>query len=163
MKKLTGKEILEIVEENYSVSSFAYDELTEVEGDVKLTPEEEAEAEEVGNKREAYYESIKDELKDLSYQERQKHPKFQKWEEMPSKWDHLRELTTNKLGLGKVVEIEQYGGSDMGSTWYSIKYFEDHDVYIRTDGYYQSYSGTEFYDGYGYEVTPKKKTITVFE
>lgn len=69
----------------------------------------------------------------------------------------------SEIGLGEIVEIEQYGGSDQGSTWYSVKHFVDHDVYIRTDGYYQSYNGTDFYDGIGKVVTPQQKTITVFE
>lgn len=65
--------------------------------------------------------------------------------------------------IGAWEEVQKYGGEDQGSTWYSVKHFKDHDVYIRTDGYYQSYNGTDFYDGYGKEVTPKEKTITVFE
>lgn len=68
-----------------------------------------------------------------------------------------------ELGLGECKEIEKYGGEDQGSTWYSVKYFKDHDVYIRTDGYYSSYNGTEFDEGYGYEVKPAQKTITVYE
>lgn len=68
-----------------------------------------------------------------------------------------------ELGLGECEEIEQYGGEGEGSTWYSVKYFKDHDVYIRTDGYYTSYHGTDFDDGYGYEVKPAQKTITVYE
>lgn len=161
MEKLTGEQILAIVEENYRISDFGFDELTET--DVELTEQEETEAKEVGLKRKEYYDSIQDEISDLNYKERKQNEKFQKWSSMPTEWDHKRDCITNKLGLGKVVEIEQYGGEDQGSTWYSIKYFVDHDVYIRTDGYYQSYSGTDFHDGYGRVVTPQQKTITVFE
>lgn len=67
------------------------------------------------------------------------------------------------MEIGVWEEIEQVGGEDEGSTWYSVKYFKDHDVYIRTDGFYQSYHGTDFNYGFGKEVKPKKKTITVFE
>lgn len=67
-----------------------------------------------------------------------------------------------RLGLGEVVEVDSYGGSGKGSTWYSVKHFRDHDVYIRTDGYYTSYSGIDFEEGYGREVWPKEKTITVY-
>lgn len=77
-----------------------------------------------------------------------------------------KELTSkvlNYLGLGEVKEVAQYGGEDCGSTWYSVKYFKDHDVYIRIDGHYQSYHGTDFYNGHGYEVRPQEKIITVFE
>lgn len=70
-----------------------------------------------------------------------------------------------ELGLGEIKEVDQYGGEDKGSTWYSVKCFVDHDVYIRVDGYYSSYDGTEFYDGWGEckEVHPMQKTITVYE
>lgn len=65
--------------------------------------------------------------------------------------------------LGEWREVVKYGGEDQGSTWYSIKHFKDHDIYIRTDGYYQSYSGVEFDQGYGEEVRPKEKVVTVYE
>ncbi len=62
-------------------------------------------------------------------------------------------------------EVDQYGGTGQGDTWYAIKYFPQHDVYIKVDGWYSSYNGTNF-DGWGhdvYEVRPKEKTITVYE
>ena len=66
--------------------------------------------------------------------------------------------------VGPFKEVEQYGGEGQGDTWYSVKYFKDHDVYIRVDGWYQSHMGTEF-NGWKScsEVRPKQKTITVFE
>lgn len=70
----------------------------------------------------------------------------------------------DKLGLGKIEEVEQYGGEGQGDTWYSVKYFPDHDVYLKVNGWYQSYSGTDFN---GWEdvdvVKPQQKTITVYE
>lgn len=69
----------------------------------------------------------------------------------------------NELGLGEVEEVAQYGGEGQGDTWWSVKYFKDHDVYIKIDGSYSSYDGTDFYYGYGREVRPQKKTITVYE
>ena len=66
---------------------------------------------------------------------------------------------SEELGLGEIKEVDQYGGEGKGDTWYSVKYFADHDVYIKTDGFYSSYNGTEFYDGYGEEVKPIEKTI----
>jgi hypothetical protein len=65
--------------------------------------------------------------------------------------------------LGEYEEVASGGGMDRGSDWYSVKYFKDHGVYIRTDGYYQSHHGTDFEDGYGHEVFPKEKTITVYQ
>jgi len=58
------------------------------------------------------------------------------------------------LGLGRVetVEIEDF----------YLTHFVDHDVYIKTQYFYSSYSGERFYD-YGKEVRPVTKTITVYE
>lgn len=66
-------------------------------------------------------------------------------------------------GIGSWLEIARKGGENQGSEWYSIKYFQDLDLYIKTEGYYQSYSGTDFEDGYGKEVRPQEKTITIYE
>lgn len=70
----------------------------------------------------------------------------------------------NDFGLGPCTEVKQYGGEGKGDKWYSIKYFKDHDVYIRVDGYYQSYNGAEF-EGWKSckEVKPEEKLITVYE
>lgn len=65
-------------------------------------------------------------------------------------------------GVGEWTEVYQYGGEGEGDHWESVKHFTDHDVYIRTTGYYQSYCGTDFYDGYGTEVKPQQKTVTVY-
>lgn len=69
----------------------------------------------------------------------------------------------NELGLGEIKEADSYGGEDCGAEWYKVWYFKDHDLYIRIDGYYQSYNGAEFNDGYGREVKKTEKVITVFE
>lgn len=91
-------------------------------------------------------------------------------EVLKEKMGHIQEFAyedydTNELGLGEIKEVQRYGGEDQGSTWYSVKYFKDHDVYIRVDGYYSSYEGTDFYDGWGCcsEVKPIEKLITVYE
>lgn len=78
------------------------------------------------------------------------------WREEEKEW-------LDSLGIGEIEEVEQYGGEGQGDTWYSVKYFPKHDVYIRTDGFYSSYNGTDFYDGYGEEVKPVQKTIVVYE
>lgn len=70
---------------------------------------------------------------------------------------------SEELGLGKVEEVDRYGGEGNGDTWYSVKHFVDHDVYIKTEGYYSSYSGTDFEYGYGTEVRPVEKTVTFYE
>jgi hypothetical protein len=68
-----------------------------------------------------------------------------------------------KEELGGWKEVAQKGGEGQGDEWYSVKYFPAHDVYIRTDGWYTSYHGTDFEDVIGYEVKPQEKVITVYE
>lgn len=70
---------------------------------------------------------------------------------------------SKELGLGEIEEVAQKGGENEGSEWYSVKYFKDHDVYIKVEGYYSSYHGTDFENGYGDEVRSKLKTITIYE
>lgn len=78
-------------------------------------------------------------------------------EEMEERYEQLKEE------LGGWEQVEQQGGEGQGDEWFSVKYFPAHDVYIRTDGWYTSYHGTDFENGYGYEVRPKEKVITVYE
>jgi hypothetical protein len=102
---------------------------------------------------------------------RDKHIINNKWEEgkveeynnLPSEYDIIRNLWKEKNGLNW-KEIEQQGGEDEGSNWYSIKYFKDHDIYIKVSGWYQSHHGTDF-NGWEdcREVKPQQKTITVYE
>ena len=67
--------------------------------------------------------------------------------------------------LGDVQTVSQYGGEGKGSTYYTVRYFKDHDVYIRVDGYYQSHYGVDFqpWDQSAKEVKPQEKQITVYE
>ena len=71
----------------------------------------------------------------------------------------------NSLGLGEIKQVDRYGGEGKGDIWYSVKYFKDHDIYIKVSGYYSSYNGTEFYDNWNCckEVKPKEKLITIYE
>ena len=69
-------------------------------------------------------------------------------------------------GIGVCKEIRQHGGEGQGEEWYTVKYFPEHDVYVRVDGCYYSNMGVEFYGGWDEcvsEVRPKEKTITVYE
>lgn len=82
-------------------------------------------------------------------------------------FEHLYEwafsTSGNIPGLGDFDEVDQYGGEGKGDHWHSVKYFKEKDIYIKVVGFYQSYSSTEFYEGWGEVVTPQKKTITVYE
>lgn len=60
-------------------------------------------------------------------------------------------------------EVAKYGGEGKGELWYSVKFFPKHNIYIRVDGFYSSYHGTDFEDGWGNEVKPQEKIITVYE
>lgn len=163
VKKLTSKEILEKVEELFgdNISAFAYCDYSDAEIPEGFKYDEEK-ASQIGKQKDDYWNSIKNNLPE-TYSERKNNPDVIRYQKMPSKWDEMNRQLLEYVGLGKIVEIDQYGGEDQGSTWYSIKHFVDHDVYIRTDGYYQSYNGTEFYQGFGREVKPKQKTVTVYE
>jgi len=67
--------------------------------------------------------------------------------------------------LGEINEVDSYGGEGQGETWYSIKYFPKLDLYVKVNGYYQSYNGTDFNDWEDAVniVKPQQKTITVYE
>jgi hypothetical protein len=147
MKKLTAKEILDIIKERgFTISQFAWNGLSFLS---TLTEEE---------KKQLPQDKLLLYEKELSksYKERNR-------EEFYSVINELEELTLKIVGIGKWDEVEQHGGEDQGSNWYSVKYFKDHDVYIKTTGYYQSHMGIEFYEGYGEEVKPVEKTIVIYE
>jgi len=59
--------------------------------------------------------------------------------------------------------VEAYGGEGGGETYYSVYSFEKdaETVYLKFDGWYQSYHGSEF-ESY-FEVTPVEKTITIYK
>lgn len=67
--------------------------------------------------------------------------------------------------IGECQEVEQHGGEEQGSDWYSVKFFPVHQVYIKVSGYYSSYNGTDFegWEDACAEVKPTQKTITVYE
>ncbi|MCB1712254.1 MAG: hypothetical protein KDH96_07200 [Candidatus Riesia sp.] len=169
MKKLSGEEVLSIVEQTFGndVSAFAYGDYTEA------MPEDFEFSEEVEKVKERYENAYKAYQNHEAYnvkssertpeQETELNALYEAWRALPSDYEAQKQEFLNSLGLGEVVEVDQYGGEGQGDTWYSIKHFVDHDVYIRTDGFYASYSGTDFYDGVGKIVTPKEKTVTVYE
>ena len=65
--------------------------------------------------------------------------------------------------FGKIKQVFGQGGEGKGEDWERVYFFEEHGVYLSMSGFYSSYNGTDF-DGYEpKEVTPKEKTITVYE
>ena len=156
--KLTAQQILKIIEDNYSEEAFAYNEWLDT--DNVEVPSEVGEKEQ--KEIDAFWKSIEEEMKPLTYTQRKENPKFLQYEQMPTKYDVQDKWVLDYLGLGEVEEVIQVGGESQGTTWYSVKYFKDHDVYIRIDGHYTSYNGADFYEGYGREVVPTEKTIVVW-
>ena len=75
--------------------------------------------------------------------------------------DFARGRNLNLPEIGESKEVQQKGGEGEGEEWYSVRYFKDHDIFIRIDGWYQSYEGTTFENDY-YEVFPKQVTITEY-
>lgn len=67
--------------------------------------------------------------------------------------------------LGKIEVPFQYGGEGKGERWEKIYHFVYHNVYIKVEGFYTSYDGVSFYDGWDNltEVTPVQKTITIYQ
>jgi len=65
--------------------------------------------------------------------------------------------------LSDIGEWEEVYLND-GELWQSVKHFKELDVYIKTTGISSSYNdGVEFYDGYGEEVKPATKTVTIYK
>ena len=155
MEKKTAQEILEIIESVVSVENFAFNDFS--------APKDFVGSEETERIRkeydEAYNRMIEHPANNKSWQERKDDVDYQRvsdeWSALPRPQKLLSDEWLISLGLGEVVEVEQKGGEDQGSEWYSVKHFVDHDVYIKTEGYYSSYNGTDFHDGYGFEVRPQ--------
>ncbi len=146
--KLTFQQIIDILKENnITVSKFAFEEWRTPPRSFELPEPYQSQRKAVN------------EFYSLPYEQRKNQTTpFYDYKAASKCW-------LESLGLGECEEIDQYGGEGQGDTWYSVKYFKDHDVYIRVNGWYQSYNGTEFYDGWDCckEVKPISKTITVYE
>lgn len=69
--------------------------------------------------------------------------------------------SVNELGLTFEFE-DRYGGEGQGDEYWSVYKFSrgDEVVYVKFDGWYASYNGSEFNEWYFVE--PQEKVITVF-
>lgn len=152
MEKLTFEQIIQkLKDNNISLEDFAYEE---VGGNIEDYPE----ALEAQKTRKEHYEKHKGESWKTGAE------CVDVYNSMPNEYEISKNKFREQLGLNW-EEVEQYGGEGQGDTWYSVKYFKDHDVYIKVNGWYQSYNGTEFHSGWDSckEVKPSQKTITVYE
>ena len=69
----------------------------------------------------------------------------------------------NFLNAVGTISISENGKLHHGNTFETVYYFEDHNVYLSISGWYSSFLGMDFEDAGIKEVTPKQKTITIFE
>ena len=165
--KLTYKEIIEKLKVAYhNVDDFAYENNSLVVPENFEFSNEVREAERLKNQAYNFlcthpsHKNWNRQRDDKEYQEL-----YKKWSDLPSSFHQKYTELNQYYDLPKWKEVEQYGGEGQGDTWYSVKYFPDHDVYIRVDGFYTSYNGTDFNDGWDCcsEVRPEQKTITVYK
>lgn len=89
---------------------------------------------------------------------------LQKIQEYKISWDDLGydEVRWENYDFGKVENVDDYGGEGQGETFYVVYHFIDHDVYIKIDGWYQSYNGAEF-ETAPFEVRPVEKMVIFYE
>ena len=158
LKKLTAKEIIDILIENTDLSNFDEGICSTNEPKGFVPSEELAEKIKLNKKYEKEWE-----YNGKSWDRDDKHYINKKAHRYPS--DLQKKEYHNFLGLGNVEFVDRYGGEDCGSEYWTIYYFKDHDVYLKVEGWYQSFRGVE-YDSFGdcvIEVKPKTKTVTVYE
>lgn len=78
--------------------------------------------------------------------------------------DNLKEKEIlESLELGEYTEVDAYGGEGQGDNYWKVLHFPKFDYYIRADGWYASYNGSDMTSSEWYFVEPKEKTITVYE
>lgn len=82
--------------------------------------------------------------------------------------DLMYEYKVDELDELKIdyESVQQYGGEDQGTDYYTVtkftsKEFPDEVLFVKFQGWYASYQGSEYEDWFF--VTPKEKTITVYE
>lgn len=87
--------------------------------------------------------------------------KIQRWYPNEEVWDKFHEKIDE---LNLIINLsDQKGGEGQGEEYWSVYEFSspEQTVYIKFNGYYQSYEGATFTEFF--EVFPTQKTITVYE
>lgn len=87
--------------------------------------------------------------------------RIQRWYSNEEVWDKFHEKIDE---LNLIINLsDQRGGEGQGEEYWSVYEFSspEETVYIKFNGYYQSYEGATFTEFF--EVFPKQKTITVYE
>lgn len=83
-----------------------------------------------------------------------------------SGWDFADDFETeeNEAIFGNSTVVDEEGGYEGGGEYvHRVRHFTDHNVFIKLEGFYSSYNGTDW-DGYDYEeVKPVERTVTFYE
>ena len=82
-------------------------------------------------------------------------------------WSELGELRNEPVpDFGIVTVVEDFGGEGQGDQRYIVFRLTDEngdEYFFKADGYYASYDGSSWDGTELYQVTPREKTITVYE
>ena len=75
------------------------------------------------------------------------------------------DYNVEELGIGEIEEIDQQGGEGEGDHWQSVKFFKNHNIYIKVVGFYTSHEGTDFYSGWDCcsQVVPVERKVVFYE
>ena len=80
--------------------------------------------------------------------------------EEPYEFEELTSDNEPTLGKCEIVADESFTNGD---AW-RVLYFDEHDVYIRQNGYYDSYESYAKYEEHDYDVVvPFEKTVTDYK
>lgn len=88
---------------------------------------------------------------------------IEKMNEVSSKSEFwCEDLDEEVFGKNKLIDEE--GGYEGGGEYaHRVRHFVDHDVYIKLEGIYSSYGGTDIDDSDYEEVRPIEKLVTFYE
>lgn len=73
----------------------------------------------------------------------------------------LNDYYLNSRTLGNYEIVEHYAGGE-GEYTFKVIYFKDHDIYVKIEGAYYSYHGTNW-ENPPFVVKPIQKVVTVYE
>jgi len=89
----------------------------------------------------------------------------QDFKNLPNEYDIFDSLYRKQIDLSW-EDVDDNDDDAFREDWYSVKYFPEHDIYIKVTGYFKSWSDeVEFEEGWDCceDVKPVQKTITIYE
>lgn len=75
--------------------------------------------------------------------------------------DYPPEFLDALKSLGDFECVDRYGGEGFGEWYWSVYHFKTHDIFIKFDGWYQSYHGSEFESMF--QVVPEEVTVIKYK